>query len=499
MQITKIIKIIFAILFILLVTQPSRDPDLGWHLRYGQYFFQYGHVLRDNIVSYIWPQYKWVQASWGFDLIIYQLFTHFGFLGLSIVSGACTFITFLIITWPHKRLNLVQLLFLGIIFIALVGPMWGGGLRTPTISTIFMALAIVISDRLLHPERERVPHWYMWILPVMFLVWANLHGGFALGLILLTIQWVSTGVIRKARNIPFAAFWTHGIALAASWLTPILNPWGIRIYEETFKHTVNTNLLGISEWAPLTDTPTEAYIAGFLVIFTLIILWWHAKIRALPQLIMILITAYLAFSANRFVIVLGVLVVYQLARALPRIQSKVFNRRGVQWGIAIALILFVIVDEVKFQAYFTFPNPRILRYSWRDYCAETMYCSEDITSIMIAHPPTGHGFHIYNYGGYLSWRVPQVQTFIDGRMAAWEENGKTPPILQGDWMAMPGGPVAFIKYDHDYQFNWAIVPTSSDINQYLDKLVQTQLWERLYQDSVYSYYRKITVNKASGQ
>lgn len=325
MRFTNLAKIFFIIAFLLLVTQPARDPDLGWHLRYGQYFFQTGHVLRDNIISFVWPQYKWVQASWGYDLIVYQLFTHLGFLGLSVTAGLCTLFTFCIVIWPPKRLNLVQLLFLGIVFIALVGPMWGGGMRTATISTIFMAASIVISDRILDPDGRKTPAWVMYLLPVFFLVWANLHGGFALGLILLSIQWICCGILSRIQKIPIHQYKTYGLALAASWFTPLVNPWGLQVYEETFKHTSNTNLLGISEWAPLTDLPLVALITGIIVLFTLAVLVNRKKIRAFPAVAVVVVSTYLAFSANRFVIVLGAVVVYFLARNLPLYHWRFFR------------------------------------------------------------------------------------------------------------------------------------------------------------------------------
>ena len=264
----------------------------------------------------------------------------------------------------------------------------------------------------------------------------------------------------------------------------------MRVYEETFRHTTNINLVSISEWAPLTDMPMTAAITGIIVVYTIILLLCRKNVRLVPAIVLTVVSAYLAFSANRFVIVLGIIVVYFLARTLPEIHWKFFDRRPVQWAITIFLVTLVVVDIFKFQTYFSLPNPVIFTYSWNDYCALTYYCSENITKIMLSDPPHGNGFHPYNYGGYISWRVPEVKTFIDGRMTAWEKNGKTPPVMEGDWIALPQGPIAFIRYDHEYHFTWVIVPTSSDITLYLSDLVKSGQWERKYQDQLYSYFVK---------
>lgn len=487
----RLIYIVLVIIFLLLVIQPARDPDMGWHLRYGQYFFQTGHVLRDNIISYVWPQYKWVQASWGYDLIVYQIFSHFGFLGLSVAAGLSTFLTFLIVTWPQKRLRLPYLISVGVIFIALSGPMWGGGFRTQTPSAIFMAVAFVVSDMILNPQGRKTPLRWIWTLPIFFLVWANLHGGFALGLILLSIHWMCAGIVAKIQKIPIWQYKRYGMALIASWITPLVNPWGFRIYEETFKHTSNINLVGISEWAPLIKTPYEAVIMGIAVLITVVILLWNKKIRAIPTLIVLLVATYLAYSATRFVVIVALLVAYHLAQELPLVRSRLFQKNIVQWIIAGILLALMVFDMVTFRTNFSIPDSNVLTFTWNDYCIITFNCSEDLTAVMLKDPPKGHGFHPYNYGGYLSWRVPQVKTFIDGRMAAWEENGQTPPVLEGDWIAMPLGPVAFIKYDTQYHFQWVIAPTKSDIYRYLESLSESGQWTLKYTDDRYGYFVKL--------
>ena len=70
------------------------DPDLGWHLKYGQYFFQNQKVLKENIFSVEMPNYQWVNHSWFSDLITYGIFNNFGFLGLSVAAAMVVALTF---------------------------------------------------------------------------------------------------------------------------------------------------------------------------------------------------------------------------------------------------------------------------------------------------------------------------------------------------------------------------------------------------------------------
>ncbi|MCX6791810.1 MAG: hypothetical protein NT149_02115 [Candidatus Gottesmanbacteria bacterium] len=474
------------------------DPDLGWHLRYGQYFFQTGHVLRENIISYVWPQYHWVQASWGYDLLLYQIFTHFSFWGLSVSAALLTVITFLILTWPIYRYGARQFLFLALMFTAIVSPIWGGGMRTPSLSTPFMAMAIVLGDRILRPAKHRLPAWVPWMLPFLFLVWANVHGGFALGLILLTIHLFGYGllfILRRRTNISLIlpdkrTCLLYGLVLLLSWITPLISPWGIRIYEETFKHTSNTNLAIISEWMPLWDMPIEMCVIGILTLATIIVMLLKKPLQQIPYALMLLVAIYLGVSANRFVIILGVLATYIMAQRLTDLRIPIFNTSWGKWVSTLCLAVVVPLDVFFFRRFFPPPQLLVFHYTWNDFCNVTLYCEEKITQLMLADPPKGNGFHPYNYGGYLAWRVPQVKTFIDGRMVAWEDHGKTPPAVEGDWIFMQRGPVAFRRFDSEYHFQWAIVPTNSDITDYLNTLVANSLWQNRYQGKLYSYFVK---------
>ena len=83
----------YIVVFISSLYHPY-DPDLGWHLKYGEYFFQNGKILKENIFSTDMVGYHWANSSWVTDLISYVTFNNFGFWGLSILSAAIVAITF---------------------------------------------------------------------------------------------------------------------------------------------------------------------------------------------------------------------------------------------------------------------------------------------------------------------------------------------------------------------------------------------------------------------
>ena len=500
---TRFIKILIFAVFILATLQAPVDLDLGWHLRYGEYFFQTGKVLKDNIISSVWPDYKWVQASWGYDLLVYQMFTRFGFIGLSLGSILITLLIFWLLIRPVARFSPTELFLLGVIFLSQTPLLYYTGLRSQTPSTLLFALALVIGDNLLkpHPSGIFARKKTLLLLPLIFLIWTNMHGGFTLGLAVLGILWMVHGLLIlahfknwvKTPVISLKNWLLFGIFFVASLAVPIINPWGIRIYEETLKHSTNLNLTSITEWMPLTDNKIATVVATVIAIFVLSLSLARCQILNLPIITAFLLITVFAFGAIRFLILFGVMAVYFLAQNLPEVNLKLRKYKSfkkINLVVTVLVIFLVVYDLTTTKVYFSPPNLKVLTFSWDDYCNFMQDCSERLTEAMLKNPPSGVGFNPYSYGGYLSWRVPQIKTFIDGRMSAWAVGDKTPPLVQSFQTVQDGGVLSFRQLDNLYHFRWVIIKTPTQTARYLEKLSQVGQWKIAYQDNNYSLYIK---------
>ncbi len=500
----KVLSLIGVALFILAFSiHAHSDADLGWHLRYGQYFFSTGHVLKDNILTYVWPNYKWVQASWGYDLLVFQIFSIFGFPGLSFAAGLTTLLIFGLISWPQTKFKFWQIFFLASLFLTQAAPLYYTGFRSQTPSALFFTIVIIIAYQTLCTNKNTfISNKSFYLLPIIFLTWANMHGGFALGLGLISLMWAMEGIIflyKRLKNKHFEPAvvkkWAlFGVIIIFSSITPLINPWGGRIYEESFKHSSNTNLNYITEWRPTyIDYPQELAISFIFICFALLIFVIRRKITDLPIIIALLFNFLIAAAAVRFIITFGILLTYYLALVLPHLNVSLLKKSVFAYLLPILIIFLIVIDMFFTHRYFLFVSPvKIMNYNWADYCNEFLRCDENITEIMQKKLPVGRGFNPYDYGGYLEWRVPKIKIFMDGRMAAWEENGDTPPVIHGDDVFLDGSPGSFIKFNSQYHFHWVIIPTQASASRYLDALSKAGQWEKIYEGPVYSYYVKNT-------
>ena len=187
----------FSLLFIFLYFfLPSGDTDLGWHLRYGQYFIETGKFLHENILTYYLPGYVWNNTYSLYQIFIYLVNKTFGFLGLSIANSLLfitSFIFFNKINPKCLKINFI-LFFIVILFGRNV---FGLGIRDQEFSFLFLIIEFFILKK--SEEKNK----FLFYLIPLFTLWVNIHGAFILGLILLLAY-----AINQAFNKNFKKMYT---------------------------------------------------------------------------------------------------------------------------------------------------------------------------------------------------------------------------------------------------------------------------------------------------
>ena len=161
----------------------SLDPDLGWHLKYGEYFFQNNSILRGNTLSSLMPDFKWNNSSWATDLLTYLTFNNFGFLGLSVLAALVITATFFFIGKAAK-LSLFERSIIFPILFYFVLPVNRVSFRGQLLSLLLIAIMFYVLSRFEQKNKRGL----LLLIP-LFAIWSNFHGEFILGLALFLI-WV---------------------------------------------------------------------------------------------------------------------------------------------------------------------------------------------------------------------------------------------------------------------------------------------------------------------
>lgn len=177
----KLVEIGFLGLFFVVlwaIGMISLDPDFGWHLTLGKLISHQGFPRTDPY-SYTMPNFPFVDFEWLADIFIWFLYSRFGMWLLSGLSALVVVLAFLVANSLVKKIDwrFKWMLWL----LAAAGVFSFVGVRVQVVTWLFLAILLRIIF-----DNETWKEWRL-VIPLLFVVWANLHGGFVVGLASLMI------------------------------------------------------------------------------------------------------------------------------------------------------------------------------------------------------------------------------------------------------------------------------------------------------------------------
>lgn len=372
----------FGLIFVLflLLSYQRLDPDFGWHLTSGEHFLYHGIPLTD-IYTYTAANFPWVNHEWLSDIIVFLLYSQGGYELLAVLFASMWTLAFYI---TGRRVPGP------IVLLGAVAVMPFTGIRAVT----WTVLGVAILYALIHARNRR-----LWgLIPLLFLAWANLHGGVIIGLALMA-YWA---IAKKSAPLGWLLLVSTGVTL--------INPYGIGLYIEIFRTTLDSSLRWvIAEWVPIGDIwQTVSYVAlwaaGFLLIY-------GKKWRHYFQIDVLLFLA--ALSSIRHYPLFVVLSLPFTGQYVMQIVRKIPAKLQLGQLRVLLLVTGVIVVISGWGIYDTYSL---------SFDRESIYPRAAVTHLQ-QHPCRGNLLNDYSSGGYLIWKLPDHKVYIDGRMPSWESGG----------------------------------------------------------------------------
>jgi hypothetical protein len=224
----QLIVVAAFIVILCVIVRRGGDPDIFWHLVTGQWMVDHHQLVSQDLSTFTVHGKQWIDPEYTTEIIAYLLFKAGGLTLVSLGFAAVTFSGFLLI-WRRVRLErcnpVIAAVLIGVAGLA-GAPVWGP--RPQMITFAFTCLELLWLDRYLR-GRSRAIYW----LPLVMVVWANLHGGFLFGLVPVgvaavveAIHWIRRvdGDVHKRRTRNLVLVFV-GCCVAA-----VLNPHGVNLY-----------------------------------------------------------------------------------------------------------------------------------------------------------------------------------------------------------------------------------------------------------------------------
>jgi hypothetical protein len=287
-------KIVFAIFVVfvpsMLVSGRGifNDGDTSWHVATGRWILANQTVPDSDPFSFTVAGQPWVPHEWLADVLLALAYDAGGHAALaSIVMLSLLSTQLVVFLWVRRSVGPVGS-FLALLGLSMALPPFI--LARPHV-LVWPLLALWTATLLRSADEQRRPP--LW-LPLLMLAWANLHGSFLLGFVIMGClaleAWVSAGwswVVLKR--------WI--LVGAASLLASVVNANGVDALIHPVTITSMKTLHLIAEWQPSTTTKTPLFYVVLLATLALLLLRGQ---RIQPaRLALLLVLLGMAFSQVR--------------------------------------------------------------------------------------------------------------------------------------------------------------------------------------------------------
>ncbi|MBI4516394.1 MAG: hypothetical protein HY699_11335 [Deltaproteobacteria bacterium] len=436
------------------------DNDLWGHLRFGQAIIAAAGVLRHDPYSYTVPGAPWMNHEWLSQVLFAGVYAAAGDTGLWCLKLAVGLATLALLLVRVRRERVESPWVWGPVALLVIAVLARGLAMRPQIFT-YLGLAVLLAgcDRRARPRGE-----LLW-LPLLFVLWANLHGGFILGLVVLALVAAAAAVVGPAAE-PARALAALLLATAAT----VVNPYGWRLLayiagELTVEHP-------ITEWQPATaGDASQTTFFVLLALFVLTLPW--ARWRARPWEIALAIgCAVMALRHQRhtpvFALTAAVAVTAQLAAAVRRRPWRVPALSAAAQRALAAGLIAIALAQVALQTKRLVADRFHVVFDPRDYPTEAVRAlAASGVQLNLAVP--------LDWGEYVLWHLaPRVKVSLDGRFATL-----FPPAVVRDNFAFFAGGAGWQRLITAYPTDAALVPRAMPC-----PIRQHPGWLRVYGDGV---------------
>ncbi len=474
------VLVFIIVFFICLYVMPqlmNSDGDLGRRITIGDVILARQSIFREDLFSHTMLGQEMILHEWLSDLIFTAVHRIAGLNGIAWMTAVIIASTYAFLTAGLKILNIRTYVRLLAGFMATSVGALHWHTRPHIITTlIFTYFALTLA----HYYQTR--HWKVLIpLPFVMIFWANLHGAFITGLVLVGLFGIGLIFDRS-----YSAAFKIGVLFAALVLASFINPYGPQLI---------THSIGYLQLDYLTDFIQEYNSPNFHklivwpfagMIFISIVLGWRSSGRLgwTPLMLITFWTASGLYSARNIPLYGQVAIVFLASEAdtmvkqlspfldsfLDRTEQIGHRTWGWMWAIVFSgLVIYYqanggIIDFIKLGNRF---DPKV-------------FPVEALNTLSESGLPKGNVFNWFDWGGYLLYRLwPEKLIFIDGQTDFYGTDltltYDQTIHLRGDWW----------RTLENYQIQWVILPTYERMAPWLD---QSEDWDLIYRDNTASVW-----------
>jgi hypothetical protein len=386
------------------------DPDIWWHLSVGDWIVHNRAFPHNGIFSQTAATRPWMAYSWGYEVLLSRFYDWFSFVGMGIFGTVVTIAVALAIFrmlyrisgrfWAAWALSIV--VYAAFLFNIAPRPLF--------FSVVLFTIVLTLLWNAQRSGRVQSLYW----LPLVFVIWANIHIQFIYGLAVVGL-FAGTNLLqcvaRRTRVYPeFLESLTLPVlppffVLAACALAACVGPYSYHLYTEAVVISQSKIMYKIiRELQALSFEYFNQYLELLLAVGAYFAIGWRKKIDPFKLALLIFATVF-GFRTWRdawFICVVAAAIIGDFPAAEDQREQR---SQPVEWGAIAAASILLLGLAVRGTDFTTRGLDRAISGEY----------PVDAVNFLRRNPVGGPLYNSFDWGGFLIFYMPQYPVSIDGR------------------------------------------------------------------------------------
>ena len=468
------LAVLTLVLYAVFLTRPINlvNADIGRHITNGAVILQqeegWKNVLHTNFYSYTHPEFEVINHHWGYGVLSAIVLNTFGWKGIHLLFVVMSVITLMIYLYLGKKLHSLWLAS-GLAIILLPFIVQRLEVRPEVLSYMLIGVFMII---LLQKK-------WLWSLPLLQILWVNLHVYFPFGIFLIGIFGLPSFIRKDWKE--FSTLLKVGLTTAVA---SCLSPFGIQgaLYpffifgNYGYKIVENQSVMFLENWGMHIPSFMLLRVWSLLLLIGVIMIVIKKDVVKYPFILFGSVLCILAWSALRNFTLFGFVMIPVGALVLHAIWKRVEKNIEDEYRMIVPSMMLAIC--ILFTWWMTYPQ---ITQAFSQMHVGLYEGTDDIAAFIQDTELEGPIFNNYDNGGYLIFHLhPEHSVFVDNRPEAYPTS-----FFEDTYIPMQEDEEVWNQQLSEYDFN-AIVFYYRDqtpwAQTFLQKRIIDENWVPVFAD-----------------